>query len=183
MKPSHGLVVAGWVIDMLFHNRYVIMPINSALSSATFDVIYSAGPEVTVQFHPKHNLFANSDSVEEGIRQLINDYTEYVYSKLDDYLKIVFRTFAVAATSTYYHFLQDQLAAGSVRKGQGQWTLAFPIMAARLIVSLSTRYYVPDGGRTPANEEWARKQTDHLQEQHSILTATRDSLLTAMGMY
>lgn len=183
MKPSHALIVSGWVIDTLFHNRYVIMPINSALSSATIEFIYTGGPAVKVQFHPKHSVFANSDSVEEGVRQLINNYTHYVYSKLDDYLRIVFRTFAVTATGMYYDFLQDQFAAGTLRKGLDRWTLDFPIMAAGLISAVSTNYYVPEGGHTSDNEEWARKQTDHLREQLSKLMAMRDSILTAMGMY
>ena len=183
MKPSQGLIVSGWVIDTIFHNRYVIMPINSALSQASMEFIYPGGPAIKVRFHPKHSLFANSDSLEEGVRQLINNYTHYVYSQLDDYLRIVFRTFVVAASGMYYEFLQDQLATGTLRRGMDRWTLQFPLMAAGLVSAISTLYYVPQGGRNPDNEEWAQKQAEHLEEQYSKVESMRTSILTAMGMY
>lgn len=181
MKPSHGLIVSGWVIDMLFHNRYTLMPINSALSSARIDFIYTSGSSVKLTFHPRHPFFANSDSLEEGVRQLINNYTHYVYSKLDDYLKIVFRTIATIAIGTYYDFLQD-IVATNHRQSKERWSLAFSAFSAPLVQYLSGYYYVPQGGRNPENEDWARKQTDDLSEQLSELTSMRDSLFTAFGL-
>ena len=86
MKPSHSMIVSGWVLDMLFHNRYVLMPINSALKAARIVFLYLGDPSIKVQFHPKHSIFANSDSIEEGVKQLINNYTKYVDSRLDAYL-------------------------------------------------------------------------------------------------
>ena len=183
MKPSQGLIVSGWALDTVFHNKYVIMPINSALRAASMDFLFPGGPAVTIQFHPRHGLFANSDSIEEGVRQLMNNYIHYVYSQLDDYLRIVFRTFVVTTIGMYYEFLQDCLAAGTLAKGSDHWTLEFPSMSAGIIYTVSTLYYVPEGGHTTDNEDWARKQTDHVEEQYSKIKTMRDGVLTAIGMY
>ncbi len=146
LRPASGLIVSGWVIDMLFHNRYILMPINSALSSARIDFTYTGGSSVKVKFRPRHALFANSDSLEEGVRQLINNYTHYVYSTLDDYLKIVFRTMAMVATGTYYEFLQAEVATNPIGKGKERWSLAFAAFGGLLVRDLSAMYYVPEGG-------------------------------------
>src|SRR3989304_9805470 len=108
MKPSHGLIVSTWVLDMVFNNRYILMPINSALAAARIDIHYTHTGSARLTFHPKHALFANSDSLEEGVRLLLNNYCHYVYAQLDEYVAIVFRTMATTATAMYYTFLQAQ---------------------------------------------------------------------------
>ena len=183
MKPSHGLIACSRVIDMLFRNKYLIMPINSALNAARIDFIYSGGPSIRLQFHPKHKLFHSSDSIEEGVRQLLNNYTHYVYSQLPEYNQIVFRTIASAAIGMYFEFLSELVQGRQVGKGQDKWSPSFSIMSTQLINGLSEAYYVPEGGRTPDHEEWARKQTDFLDQQLSKLDSQMNSLFLTMGLY
>jgi hypothetical protein len=182
LKPSHALITCGRVMDMLFHNRYVLMPINSALKAVTIDFIYPGGPSFKLQFHPNHPPFANSDSLEEGVTQFINNYTHYAYSLLDEYTRIVVRTATSVAIGVYFDFLAEQISADVVGQGKDAWRPAFSYLSAQLISHISETYYVPEGGRNPENEDWAREQTDFLNKQCSELEGIQSSLLTAIGL-
>jgi hypothetical protein len=184
MKPSHGLIVSGWILEMLFHNRYTLMPINSALRSAQLDIVYTDSPAVKLLFRPKHAAFANSDSLEEGVRQLLNNCFHYVYSQLDDYNAILFRTVSTTAIGLYYEFLEERVAAGAIGRGKDLWSLKFTAHAAWLIGFLSENGYVlPQGDHTEDDEKWALAATDHLTENYTRLMSMRDSLLPALGLY
>jgi hypothetical protein len=183
MKPSHGLIASNHVIDILFYNRYVLVPINSALKSARLDFIYIGGPSIKIQFHPKQRFLANSDSVEEGVRQLLNNYTQYVYSQIDDYTRIVLKTIATAAIGSYFSFIQEQISKGVIGKGNDQWSMSFPAFSSQIVGFLSKSYYVTEGGRTQENEDWALKQTEHLEEKRTQIESMRDSLFISMGLY
>lgn len=183
MKPCHSMIVSGWVLDILFHNRYVLMPINSALKAARIEFLYPGGPSIKIQFHPQHTMFANSDSIEEGVRQLINNYTKFVYAQLDDYPKIVVRTSFVAAISAYQDHLQELVASGRHDRIRDVWTPGISMFSAWLLNILSQKFYMPEGGRNPDNEDWAEKQTAFLEESYSKIMSSRDSLLMALGMY
>jgi len=182
MKPSHGLIVAGWITDMLFRDRYVLMPINPALSSARLDWHFTGGPSVKITFHPEHALLANSESLEEGVRQLINNFTHYVYAQLDEYLAIVHRTLAAAAIASYYEFLREQIGEGKIGRNEDKWSVEFSQLAATLIQNGTEMYYVPAGGRTRENDKWARKQTKHLEGVLGELDGAREPLLRGMGL-
>jgi len=183
VRPSLALITCARVIDMLFHNKYLLLPINSALKGARIDFIYTATSSVRVQFHPKHGRLVTNDSIEEGVTALINNYTHYVYSQLDEYLRIVFRTMAVAVIGHFFNFLEDQLDAGKLARERDNWSPSYSVMSARLIAGLSSEYYVPQGGRTPQNEKWAKDQTLYLEEQRTILEGKRTSIFHAMGIY
>ena len=183
MKPSHSMIVSGWVLDILFHNRYVLMPINSALKGAAIDFLFPGGPSIKVQFHPKHSTFANSDSIEEGVRQLINNYTKYAYSQLDDYPKIVVRTLFVAAIGSYQEHLQELVESGSLGRNRDVWTPGLSMFSASLVGVLSERFYIPEGGPNTENEQWASKQSAFLEDSYSKIKSARDSILTSLGMY
>ena len=170
-------------MDLLFHNKYLLMPINSVLRTARIDFIYAASSAIKVQFHPKYSPFAGNDSIEEAGVALLNNYTHYVYSLLDEYLKLVFRTMAVAVIDYYFEFLADQLEAGAIGKDHDKWSPAYPVMSARLIAAVSQGYFVPQGGRSAENEKWAKDQTDYLAERRTMLESKRNSIFIAMGIY
>ena len=159
------------------------MPINSALKGARIEFIYSGGPRVGVKFHPEHKLFHSSDSLEEGVRQLINNYTHYVYDSLPEYNKIVIRTLSIAAVGIYFEFLEEQVQTGRIGRGKDKWMPAFGLMSANLRSGLSGEYYVPESGRTYENEEWAREQTDFLGEQLHKVDSKMNSLFISLGLY
>ena len=162
--------------------RYVVMPINSALKGATIDFVYPGGPSIGLQFHPHHSLFANSDSLEEGVRQFINNYTHYVYSLLDEYSCIVVRTATSAAIHTYFDFLDELISAHVIGRGKDTWTPSFSHLAAELTSVTSNMYYVPQGFPSHENENWAKQQTDFLSEQCSELENKRSRLLNNLGL-
>ena len=178
MKPSCGLTTCGRVIDVLFHDKCVLIPIDSALKHARIDLLYT--PHAKVQFHPRQKLFAASENVEEGVSQLLSNYTLYVYSKLDEYNQIGFKTCALAAVRLYFDFLGEQLAVHSIDRGRDRWSPAFSVFAAQLVDTLAQMYYVVPP--TYKDEEWARKQTTHLQEQQAVAEGQRESLLSSMGL-
>ena len=183
MRPTQALISCARVMDLLFHNRYLLMPINTALRSARIDFIYAASSAVRIEFHPKHSTFASNDSLEEGVVALINNYMQYVYSLLDEYLKLGFKTMAVAVIGHYFEFLDDQLEAGAIGKGSDYWSPSYPVMSASLIAAISEGYYIPQGGRSAENEKWARDQTTHLEVQRTMLESKRTSIFLAMGIY
>lgn len=182
MKPSRGLISSGWVLDTLFENRHVLMPINSALKSAHIDFIYTGAPSIRLEFHPQHALFANSDSLEEGACQLVNNYYYYVCAQLDEYLLIVVKGATIAVTGAYYAFLQDELAAGRIGHSRDQWTPAFSILGAFMVEQISEKFGVPQGGRTLDNEAWAQQETARFERNLPELKRMRMSILSAMGM-
>lgn len=181
MNPSHSLIISSWIIDMLFDNRYLLMPINNALQGATIDIIYTGGPSVSVQFHPQQSLIANSDSVEEGVRQLLNNYFHYINSMLDEYPRIAFKSISSTAISLYFNVIEGQIRAKFVGRDKDKWSPAFPSISAKMISILSEKYYVPDS--SIENEEWARNQTRFLEDQKTKLRSKRNSLFTEMGLY
>jgi hypothetical protein len=181
MKPSHGLIICGTIMDMLFDNKYVLVPINSALKGAMIDFIY-AEHSIKVLFHPKHNMFANSDSLEEGVRQLINNYMHYVYILLDEYAQLLLITFVCLAMTVYFDFLEEQLKANTIGKGNDTWSSSFPLMSGKLIAWLSQKFYVPPYGTDAQNEQFKKAQLAFHEEHKPVLERQRKSLYAAIGL-
>jgi len=182
MKPSHGLITCGTIIDMLFDKKYVLLPINSALKGGIIDIIYTGESSLKVQFHPKQGLFANSDSVEEGARQLINNYMHYVYTQIDEYAQLVLTTLASIAIGQYFDFIEEQLKTNSIGRDKDVWSLSFPLASGRLVAWLSQKYYLPPYGTSAENEKFVQGQLAFQEEQRPILESKRKSLFLAMGL-
>lgn len=181
MKPSHGLIICGTIIDMLFDNRYVLVPINSALKSAMIDFIYT-GSSVKVQFHPKQGMFANGDSVEEGVRQLINNYIHYAYTQIDEYTQLIYKGLASIEIEMYFNFIEELLKADSIGKNNDTWSQSFPFMSSRIIKLVSENWFVPVPGTSSENEQWIKEKVDFLEEQRVMLESKRRSLFSSMGL-
>jgi hypothetical protein len=181
LKLAKGLIASSNILNMLFGNRYILEPISTVLSKARIVFIYGAGSSIGLQFLPEHSPKAESDSIEESICQLINNYTYFIYSMLDEYLKIVFRTMFVLAISLYLEFVQEQMGAGKV-KTSNDWNISFSLFSAELIRLISSKYYVPEGGRTKDNEQWASNQSAHLEKMNSELDSKLKGILSRLGM-
>jgi hypothetical protein len=182
MKPSHGLITCGTIIDMLFDNKYVLVPINSALKGAMIDFVYAGESSIKVQFHPKHGMFANSDSVEEGVRQLTNNYIHYAYTQIDELTQLMVTRLASIAITVYLDFIEEQLRANLIEKDKDVWSLSFSLMSSKLVAWLSQKYYVPSHGTSSENEQWIKVELGFLEEQRTILESKRRSLFLAMGL-
>ena len=183
LRPSVALITCARVMDMLLHSKYLLLPINSALKAARIDFIYTATSSVRVQFHPKYGRLAADDSVEEAVTALINNYTHYVYAQLDGHLRIVFRTMAVAVIRHFFNFFEDQIGLGKLGQGRDNRHPSYSVVSAKLIAGLSSEYYVPQGGRTPTNEKWAKDQTLYLDGERTILDEKRAWIFRTMGIY
>ena len=181
MKPSHGLITCGTVLDMLFDERYVLMPINSALKGATIDFIY-AEHSIKVLFHPKAGMFANSDSIEEGVRQLINNYTHYAFIQIDECNQLLFTRFASIAIAVYFDFIEGQLKANSIGVDKDVWSLSFSLESSKLIAWLSQKYYVLSLEKSAEKKKWIEDELTFLEEQRTILENQRKLLFAEMGL-
>jgi len=158
------------------------MPINTVLRAVRIDFIYSGGPSAKVQFHPKHRLFANSDSLEEGVRLLLNNYLHYVHSMFPEHLQMALQTFTMATIALYYDFLQEQLDAGLIGVGRDRWSLQFSRFSAQLIHTMTVKYFVPPSEPDAETEKWMSEQNQHLQSQLSDLEKHKIVILERMGM-
>jgi hypothetical protein len=152
------------------------------LKGGTIDIIYTGESSLKVQFHPKQGLFANSDSVEEGVRQLINNYIHYVYTQIDEYAQLVLTTLASIAIKEYFFFIEEQLKANSIGRDKDVWSLAFPLTSSRLIAWLSHNYYIPPYGTNAENEKFMQGQLAFHAEQRPVLESQRRSLFVAIGL-
>jgi len=181
MKPSHGLITCGTIIDMLFDNKYVLVPINSALKGAMIEFIYTES-SIKMQFHPKQGMFANSDSAEEGVRQLINNYSHYAFAQIDEMTQLMFTRFASIAIMVYFDFIEEQLKANLIGKDKDLWSPSFSLTSSKLVAWLSQKYYVPSHGTSAENKKWIKEELGFLEEQRGILESKRRSLFSAMGL-
>jgi hypothetical protein len=180
MKPSHGLIICGTVLDMLLDNRYILVPINSALKSATIEFLYIKDESVKVQFHPKHGIFANSDSLEEGVRQLLNNYIYFAFTQANEDTKFVYKLAAFAAIEEYFKFIKGQLETNSIGKDNDRWSLSFPPMSNRIIRWVSEHWFVPVSGSE--TEQWIKETSATVEKQRHIIEGNRSSLFAAMGL-
>jgi len=168
-------------MDMLFDDKYILAPINSALKGAMLDFIYAEN-SIKVQFHPKQGMLANSDSVEEGVRQLINNYIHYVDTQVDEYARLVLKTFVSIAIAQYFSFIEGQLKTNSIGKDKDVWSLSFSLMSGKLVAWLSQKYYVPPYGSSAENERWMKAERTLHEESRPELENQRISLFSAMGL-
>lgn len=182
MKPTQGLIMSSTIMDMLLENRYVRMPINSALKGAAIDLIYRDGGKAALQFRPKHGMFANSDSLEEGVRQLLNNYVHFAYNLIDEYNCLYFTRLAVIAISVYFDFIQEQLNSHSIGRNKDLWSQSFPLMSSRLTAWLSQKYFVIDVKANKDLEQWAKDEKIFLAEQKTEIGNKRKSIFAEMAL-
>ncbi len=151
------------------------------MKGAAIDFIYGEN-SIKVLVHPKHGIFANSDSVEEGLRQLINNHIHYVYTQLDEYAQLLLITFVCLALTVYFDFLEEQLKSNAIGKSNDVWSISFPLMSGKLIAWLSQKFYIPPYGSNAQNEQFRQAQLAFHEEHKPVLERQRKSLLTAMGL-
>ena len=135
-----------------------------------------------MQFHPKHGIFANSDSLEEGVRQLLNNYFHYAYSQVDELTQLMITRLASIAISVYFDFIEEQLRNNLISQTKDNWFPSFPLISNQLITWLSQKYYVPSHGTKSENEKWIEDEMRFLEEQRNMLEDKRESLFLAMGL-
>jgi hypothetical protein len=180
-KPSRGLIICDKIIDILFKNKYTFFPINSALKSVTIDSIYM---DTTVKFlvHPKHGLFADSDSLEEGMQQVINNYILYIYNQPDEILQLVIKRYLSVAIELYFRHIEQEMINGHAGKVLDKWTPSFSSFSAKLVNTIISNWVYPKFNSTSEFEGWKKQVMEFLVEQETLLAEKRNSIFEAMRL-
>jgi hypothetical protein len=124
MKPSNGLILCNQIVDLFLEGRHIQYPINSALKGLSLEYVQGKNG-VTLAVHPKASLFANSDSVEEGVRQCMNNYIHLIINSMDDRTKIVIKQLIGSALDCYLDFISTKLSDNQIGQDQDRWSLDF----------------------------------------------------------
>jgi len=82
MRPAHALALCDDLLQMLETGRSAVLPINRALRKASLS--FHMGAEVYHTFHPRVAFLAGSDSVEQAMRQLCNNYILHLRASLPE---------------------------------------------------------------------------------------------------
>jgi hypothetical protein len=125
MKPSQGLGLCSAFLDFFIDDRHILLPINSALKGAKIQYIEVNNQNITLTFHPKHSFIHNSDSLEEGVRQFLNNYALYVTNKLPLETYTIVKGMVGSSIDIYTDFLSDELKTGRVASNRDRWHIGF----------------------------------------------------------
>lgn len=145
-------------------------------------MIYGRDQSAYIQFHPKHSFLANNDSLEEGARQLINNYFYYVQSLLKGHDLLVVNAFGCIAIRLWLEVLRTLRAEGSLPRGVNRWLPSFSMASASNQYAISTRYIILDDTNGQENEEWAMGQIEWLNNQRIELSAELDEMSAFVGI-
>jgi hypothetical protein len=140
------------VLDYFDDKTHLVHPINSALKSASIRFVMTRAG-IAITFHPSHGMFANNDSVEEGVRQFINNFIAYVGNMLHGDVVIIVRGYCGAVIGGYVQFLEEELDAGRIGANRDTWSTRFIHHMRSLSVSLASHYgpdFPPDADRQQA---------------------------------
>lgn len=178
LKPSYGLFLCSQIIDISFHSKFVLAPINKTLKSAKIELYYKDNGSLGLKFFPSHKLIHNNDSLEEGIRQLIANYYYYVYNMLTYNYQVLLRSFVLGVVSAYCSLLEGALSANAIGPNMDRWDIEFPKWSQIIISSTSSSYYVPKNGQTDWVNEMEKKHLGMKQE----LVNRHESICKRMGI-
>jgi hypothetical protein len=163
MKPSQGLVLCSRLLDFFIEDRSSILPINKALKGATIQYILLNNQRVIINFNPKHSYFHKSNSLEEGVGQLLNNYAPHVANKLP--LEIYERVKGMIgwAIEIYSDFLLDELKTGRIGPRIDKWYIGFTTEIERGFPVFSSMYGLIIGS-DPNPEEFINDKDDQFLE-------------------
>lgn len=154
MKPSHGLILCDGIFNYILNGKHIATPINSTLKAA--EIIYLRLPSgnVAINFKPKHPLFHNSDSLEEGVRQLAHNYYPHVFAILTKhpYPLIAGKVALSQVIGMYQRLLDALIEEGKITPSNDKWSTVMMIAMAKTNQEITTNYgydYLID---TKANE-------------------------------
>lgn len=120
-RPTQGLILCSMIFDFYIYNKHLLMPINSALKKARIEFVKTDRGHVTLQFYPENRLFTNSDSLEEGSRQLLNNYLEYVSNGLPRQTWLIVKALISSTVETYQGFIKREIEQGIIGPRNDKW--------------------------------------------------------------
>lgn len=142
MKPSYGLVLCDGIFDYILHGKHIVTPINKTLKSA--EIIYFRLPSgnVAINFKPKHPLFHNNDSLEEGTRQLAHNYYPHVFASLKKYPypAIAAKVALSQVIGMYQRLLDTLIEEGKLTPGNDKWFKLMSMAASKTNQLITNNY-------------------------------------------
>jgi hypothetical protein len=177
LKPSYGLILCSQIIDIAFHNKYFLTPINSALKSAQIDFLYLPNG-LSLQFFPKHGFLYNSDSLEDGVRQLVSNYFYYVYNQFTGYHQLELKLLTYAIIDAYLGMLATAYKNNAIGPQLDRWDIDFSRWSAATIQSSSSYYCVPNEENA---HQWEEKQKNLVNDLPDLIEKHK-SLCIEMGI-
>ena len=178
LRPSYGLIASAHALDICEGPGYLLRPIGNTLKSARIEYVYQQGGSLGVLFFPQHSIFANNDSLEEGMRQLVSNNLYSVLEILEPYFRLPVKTMTYAVVDLYCDFLNEALTRGAIGVHSDRWTIEFSFWCKSVIASLSPKYYVPD----PGQDDWFRSQSKFLAERSASLRRKHADVSKRMGL-
>ena len=176
LRPSHALILSSNVIDLLKGASHIRRPVNSALKAASIEFAESRSG-TTMQFHPHHGLFANNDSLEEGVRQFIHNYSAHILAKLTGETYLIVRGMAGSVIDQYLELVEHELASGRIGPSWDKWNPSFSANMAVTTGSMANMYgpTFPPGTDLHEVDATFYREIPHIEERLAAAT-------TAMGM-
>ena len=187
LRPSFGLILCSKILQIVQSEKYILSPINNALKSATLELV-PGGSSAYLTYHPKHSLFSNNDSLEEGSTQLVNNYNFYVYNKLGYLGKIVYKTYVFSVIDFYLEFFTEQISDGKISPNSDKWNISFTQYMTKVNQSIAKNFIsIDDSDYDPKNpqsdvSEWINSKIDINQQLLIKVEKEHDRLCKVMGI-
>ena len=143
LKPSYGMKLCERILEIIRTEKYILTPINNVLKNARFEFVW-VQEQVMLQYFPKHAVIHNSDSLEEGSRQLVSNYFYYVFCKQQEYGKLATKVFSVVGIIEYLAFLENQLQTGNIGVGRDMWNREFSNFSQKTNYIISSNFILID---------------------------------------
>ena len=121
-KPTQGLSFCSTINDFYINNKHIRTPINSALKGARIEFVKTDKEKVTLQFYPENRLFSNSDSMEEGSRQLLNNYLAYISNDLPERTWLIIKGLIGSTVIAYLDIIKWEIDQGILGPRLDNWS-------------------------------------------------------------
>ena len=178
MRPSSGLIACAHALDIASGQDFLLKPISSALSTAKVEFVYRRDGSLAVLFFPSYSALASSDSLEEGVRQLVSNYLYCVLDQFTAYYQLSIKTLACVIVGAYCDFLADAIAGGLIGPGRDRQTIEFSYWCRDVIRSVSPHYTVPGAG----DDDWFAKQSEFVAGRVEDLRLQHISTSKGLGL-
>ena len=169
-RPSYGLILCSQVLRFYTQNHHTMFPINSALKGAHIQFVQTS-QGILITFHPKHSLLVNNDSLEEGVRQFVNNYVRFVNDQITGDTFLIVRGIVLSIVDGYLDLLSEKLGKGLIGPGSDLWSPDLPIQMAGASISLGEIYgptFPPDVDRTHVENTFYEKSSELEIKHHEM---------------
>lgn len=188
LKPSYGFSLCSKILEVMRNDQYIHSPINTTLKNARLEIFALPDRNTFLQYHPAHALLYNSDSLEEGSRQLVANYFYYVYSQVGYYGKLATKLFSVFLTiDSYIDFLEDSFKKKS-EISKDSWDTDFTVFSQTTQHVISSNYIAPDEWHLDSRmtqsqiEIWVNEQIKIQKEEFPKIENKFQELCTKRGI-